>query len=163
MLEAQGQVEAEWGDVACVAHEAEDAGDDARVAPGWLAGTAGQELAEEVEELLALGDRPAEGERPRADVVTEVVGHVGDGFGPFVEGETTGSAILVGHAEDQEGGGDAVANSVENAGSNAEDAIIVDEHRVVVPESSQEGDAGVALVGDCRGEAGYLLGGGWRW
>ena len=112
--------------------------------------------------MLAFGDWPTEGESAGTDVEAQVIGEVADFLGPFVEGETAGAAVVVRDAEDQVGRGYAISNGVENACADAENAVIVDEHRVVVPEGAVRRDALVASVGDCGSEAGNFGSGGWR-
>lgn len=56
-----------------------------------------------------------------------------DPLGPFVEGETAGAAAVCWDSGNQIGRGNAVANGVNNVCADAKDAVIVHEHRVVVP------------------------------
>ena len=89
-----------------------------------------------------------------------------DFFGPFVESETAGAAVVGWDAENQVGGGHAIPNGVENAcadAENAENAVIVDKHRVVVPEGAVGWDALVASVGDRGSKSSNFGSCGWWW
>ena len=79
-----------------------------------------------------------------------------DLLGPFVESETAGTPILFWYAEDQVGRGNAITNGIQYALADAKDAVVIDEHGVVVPESSVRRNALMAVVGDYWGKASDL-------
>ena len=86
-----------------------------------------------------------------------------DFLGPFVESKTAGAAVVGWVAENQVGGGHAILNGVENACADAENAVIVDKHRVVVPEGAVRWDALVVSVGDGGRKSSNFGSRGWRW
>jgi hypothetical protein len=119
--------------------------------------------AEQVKELLSFLDGPTKSERSSADIVSKVVCEVGYVLGPFVEGKATAATIGRWNTKNQVSGCDTVTNGVEDARSQADDSVVVDEHGVMMPKLAIQGDTMVAGVGDGRSKTGHLsCGGGWR-
>jgi hypothetical protein len=82
---------------------------------------------------------------------------------PFVEGETAWALVGFRDAKNRVGRRNAVANGIKNTGANAKDAIVIDEHGVVVPKGSISRDALMAGVGDGRNKTSNFDCRGWWW
>jgi hypothetical protein len=123
----------------------------------------GQEIGKQVEELLMFWDGPAKSERLRARVEAQIAGQVTDLLCPFVEGKTAWASVGFRDAKNQVDRGDAVENGIKNAGANAKDAIVINEHGVVVPKGLISRDALMTGVGDGRNKTSNFGCRGWWW
>ena len=94
--ERQVQVQAQRNNEAGVTHEAKDACKCPGMVTDCLFVPTGQESDKQIEELLASGNGPAEGESSGAYVEAQIVGQATDLLGPFVEGELAGRRSFAG-------------------------------------------------------------------